>query len=157
MNPIEFIELLGPHASKVNVETGIPVEAMLAQAALETGWLSRTVRDRYTGDDSMNLFNIKGEGPAGSVVTGVVEYSQGKKVWQDAQFRAYNSYEESFSDYASLIVESSRYAPAMAVRDDPIAFAWQLQQCGYATDPGYARKLVAIMRQYILPYFDQLD
>jgi flagellum-specific peptidoglycan hydrolase FlgJ len=37
----------------------------------------------------------------------------------------------------------------MAVRDDPVAFAWELQSSGYATDPKYAQKLVSIMRQYM--------
>ncbi|HBK61308.1 MAG TPA: flagellar assembly peptidoglycan hydrolase FlgJ, partial [Firmicutes bacterium] len=102
MTPEEFVELLRPHAERVFDETGIPVEIMLAQAALETGWLGKTVRDKRTGQDSLNLFNIKGEGPTGSVTVDVVEYSKGRKVWQEAQFRAYNDYAESFSDYASL-------------------------------------------------------
>ena len=38
-----------------------------------TGWLTRTVKDRVTGRDSLNLFNIKGEGPAGSVTASVVD------------------------------------------------------------------------------------
>ena len=74
MMPEEFVELLRPHAERVFEETGIPVEIMLAQAALETGWLQKTVRDKRTGQDSLNLFNIKGEGPAGSVTVDVVEY-----------------------------------------------------------------------------------
>jgi len=149
MMPEEFVELLRPHAERVFEETGIPVEIMLAQAALETGWLQKTVRDKRTGQDSLNLFNIKGEGPAGSVTVDVVEYIKGRKTWQQAQFRAYNDYGESFSDYASLIAQAERYASAMAVRDDPVAFAWQLQSTGYATDPKYAQKLVSIMKRYM--------
>ncbi|MGB4338918.1 MAG: glucosaminidase domain-containing protein [Bacillota bacterium] len=157
MEPRDFVRLLKPHADMVHQRTGIPVEVMLAQAALETGWLTRTVKDRVTGRDSLNLFNIKGEGPAGSVTASVVEYVKGRKVWQDARFRAYNSYEESFEDYASLIAEAPRYAPAMAVRDNPVAFAWQLQSSGYATDPNYAKKLVAVMQQNIRPYLEAED
>ncbi|MEA4882384.1 MAG: glucosaminidase domain-containing protein [Clostridia bacterium] len=149
MTPDEFVQLLMPHAERVHETTGIPVEVMLAQAALETGWLSAPVRDKATGKEALNLFNIKGQGPAGYVVHNDHEYPKGKKIVVEAQFRAYNSYEESFSDYAQLIANSPRYASAMAVRDDPIAFAWELQRCGYATDPKYAEKLTAIMRRHM--------
>ncbi len=152
MEPSEFVSFLRHEAERAQADTGIPVEIMLAQAALETGWLTRTVKDRVTGTDSKNLFNIKGKGPAGWVTTSVIEYVKGRKVWQDARFRAYNSYEESFEDYATLIAEAPRYAAAMAAKDDPIAFAWQLQAAGYATDPHYARKVLSVMHKNILPH-----
>jgi peptidoglycan hydrolase FlgJ len=149
VTPTEFVRLLRPHAERVNQRTGIPVEVMLAQAALETGWLAKPTRDKTTGRDSLNLFNIKGTGPAGSVTALTTEYVRGQKVKVDAQFRAYGSYEQSFADYARLITTNKRYAPAMAVRGNPVAFAQALQQCGYATDPQYAAKLVSIMRRYM--------
>ena len=149
MMPEEFFELLRPHAEKVFEETGIPVEIMLAQAALETGWLKNPIRDKYTGKEAFNLFNIKGEGPAGSVMANDIDYIKGKKVHVEAEFRAYNSYEESFADYASLLTEAQRYAPALAVRDDPVTFAWELQRAGYATDPNYANKLISIMQRHM--------
>lgn len=155
MEPKEFVSLLRRQAEHAHNATGIPVEVMLAQAALETGWLTRTVKDRVTGADSMNLFNIKGKGPAGHVTSSVIEYVKGRKVWQDARFRAYNSYEESFEDYASLIAEAPRYAAAMAAKHDPIAFAWQLQAGGYATDPHYARKVLSVMHKNILPHLSE--
>ncbi len=74
------------------------------------------IRDKYTGKEAFNLFNIKGEGPAGSVMANDIDYIKGKKVHVEAEFRAYNSYEESFADYASLLTEAQRYAPALAVR-----------------------------------------
>lgn len=147
--PQEFFELLRPHAEKVFDETGIPVEIMLAQAALETGWLRSPIRDKHTGQEAFNLFNIKGEGPAGSVVANDIDYIKGKPVHVEAKFRAYNDYAESFTDYASLLTEAPRYASALAVRDDPVAFAWELQRAGYATDPKYASKLVSIMQRHM--------
>ena len=149
MNPTEFVRLLRTHADRVQAQTGIPAPVMLAQAALETGWLAKPTRDKTTGRDSLNLFNIKGVGPAGSVTALTTEYVRGQKVKVEAQFRAYSSYEQSFADYARLITTNKRYAPAMAVKGDPVAFARALQQCGYATDPQYAAKLVSIMRRYL--------
>lgn len=149
MTPREFVKLLRPHAERVNQRTGIPLEVMIAQAALETGWLKYPTKDRHTGRDSKNLFNIKGQGPAGSVTILTTEYLRGERQKVEAKFRAYNSYEESFEDYAKLLSQNTRYAPAMAVRDNPIEFARQLQRCGYATDPQYADKLISIMRQHL--------
>lgn len=157
MEPREFVRFLRHHADRAHADTGIPVEIMLAQAALETGWLTRTIKDRVTGVDSMNLFNVKGTGPAGSVVASVIEYVKGRKVWQDARFRAYGSYDESFDDYAMLIAEAPRYSAAMAAKDDPVAFAWQLQAGGYATDPHYAKKVLSVMQKNILPHLAHLD
>ena len=58
-----------------------------------------------------------------------------------AKFRAYDSYEDSFKDYARLINNSPRYEQARAKTDSAVAYATELQKAGYATDPEYARKL----------------
>jgi flagellar protein FlgJ len=58
-----------------------------------------------------------------------------------AKFRAYDSYEDSFKDYARLITTTPRYAQASQQLDSPQAFASGLQKAGYATDPNYATKL----------------
>lgn len=149
MTPQEFMKLLRPHAERVNFRTGIPTEVMLAQVALETGWLQYPTKDKHTGRDSKNLFNIKGQGPAGSVTVLTTEYIRGQKKKIEEQFRAYHSYEESFADYVRLITTNQRYAPAMAVKSNPVEFVRALQRCGYATDPKYAEKLTAIMRRYM--------
>ena len=58
-----------------------------------------------------------------------------------ARFRAYDSYADSFKDYAKLITGSARYAKAAGNMDSAQAYAANLQQAGYATDPQYAHKL----------------
>ena len=58
-----------------------------------------------------------------------------------ARFRAYDSYEDSFKDYARMITDSPRYAQAKLATSSPQAFASGLQRAGYATDPQYAAKL----------------
>ncbi|OFV88837.1 MAG: hypothetical protein A3D93_05675 [Acidobacteria bacterium RIFCSPHIGHO2_12_FULL_67_30] len=37
---------------------------------------------------------------------------------------------------------------------NPFAFAVELQRCGYATDPRYARKLHLLIRRYHLTQYD---
>ncbi|HHT04891.1 MAG TPA: hypothetical protein GXZ97_01315 [Hydrogenispora sp.] len=149
MTPEEFVETLKPYAKTIYAVFGIHWRAILAQAALETGWLRKPVTDLETGRNSYNLFNIKGEGPAGSVRAYDEQYINGRPVRRIFNFRAYHNYEESFEDYARLITESPRYQSAMAVAEDPEAFVYRIQQAGYAEDPRYAQKLIQIMRKYI--------
>lgn len=157
MEPKDFIDLLELPARSIQNQTGIPWTVIVAQAALETGWLRYPVADINTGRNSYNLFNIKGKGPAGSVQAMDIEYVDGKPRRVLSEFRAYNSYRESLQDYADLITGSERYAPAFQVRDDPEEFARELQKCGYAQDPRYAEKLIAIMRKYLSDMEDSFE
>lgn len=147
---IDFINSVLPGAMAIQKRTGIPAAVMIAQAIQETGWGKYITKDMYTGRNSYNLFNIKGNGPAGHATTRTWEVYNGKRVSINANFRAYNNYEESFNDYAALIAGTKRYAPAMAVKHNPEEFARKLQQCGYATDPNYANALISIMRNWKL-------
>ncbi len=149
MTPEEFIQSLKIHSRSIQNRSGIPWQVILAQAALETQWLRAPVTDISTGRNSFNLFNIKGKGPAGSVKAYDLEYKVGRPRRVVAEFRAYNNYYESMTDYVELISRSKRYAPAMEVVDDPEEFARRLQECGYAADPRYAEKLIMIMRKYM--------
>lgn len=146
MKPKDFIAMLLPGAYEIQLEYTLPAAGMLAQSAQEDAWGQCVTRDMYTGRDSKNLFNIKGSGPAGSVRALTFEYdSQGHRYNTVAYFRAYNSYEESFRDYAGLICGAARYAPALAAAADPREYVRQLQRCGYATDPQYAQSIISII------------
>lgn len=149
MRPFEFIDALLPGAWQIQLEYGLPAAAMIAQAAQETGWGRFITTDMYSGRSSLNLFNIKGAGPAGGVRALTFEYdSQGHRYNTVAYFRAYNGYAESFRDYAELITSKTRYAPAVATAADPREYVRQLQACGYATDPGYAEEIIWIIDYY---------
>lgn len=147
MNPADFIEFMRAKAQEVAYSTGIPPEVMIAQAALETGWGSHILRDKYTGMESNSLFNIRGRGPAGSVIADDLEYHYGHPRVIEARFRAYFSPEQSCDDYAALM-HHPKYAPAMAVRHSPVEFARQVHKCGYSVDPAYSDKLISIMNKY---------
>ena len=144
----EFINLLKPHAEKVAGETGLPAKALIAQAALETGWGQRIVPGRH-GGSSNNLFNIKADqrwsGDKSHVNT--LEFDGMTAGKQKAAFRSYANLEQSLRDYANFIKQHPRYENAVAVADKPEQYAEQLQQAGYATDPQYADKLKTIMQR----------
>ncbi len=141
----DFVAEVWPHALEASRKTGIPPQFMVAQAALETGWGQKQLRNP-DGSPSHNLFNIK----AGSAWKGdtvareVTEYANGQAYTEPARFRAYGSYAESFRDYANLMTRSARYADVLG-QTDPAGFARSLQDAGYATDPMYADKLTRII------------
>lgn len=137
-----FVQRHSKVANDVEKATGIPAAYMLGQAGHETGWGKFEIKQKG-GAPSYNLFAIK----AGANWTGKVaevtttEYVNGVAEKKVARFRAYDSYAESFKDYARLISESPRYAKARMQTGSVQAFASGLQKAGYATDPDYAAKL----------------
>jgi flagellar protein FlgJ len=144
----EFSQKLMPHAVEASQATGIPAPFMMAQAALESGWGRHEVKG-VNGQASHNLFGIKA-GPSwkGATVDALTtEYVDGKPHQTLARFRAYESYSESFQDYARLLKSNPRYQNVLAQGQDMAGFAQGLQQAGYATDPNYASKLMAVMQQ----------
>ncbi|MEO6743991.1 MAG: flagellar assembly peptidoglycan hydrolase FlgJ [Caldimonas sp.] len=146
----DFLRLHQGTASQAELHSGIPAAFMVAQAAHESGWGRREIRNA-DGSSSHNLFGIKAgagwNGPVAEVTT--TEYVGGEPQKVTARFRAYASYAESFQDYARMIKESPRYAgvfaQATSASASPQAFALGLQRAGYATDPAYADKLTRVI------------
>ncbi len=143
-----FQDKLAAHANEASRATGIPAKFMLGQAALETGWGKREIRGA-DGSTSHNLFGIKATGnwTGKTVEVATTEYVNGVAQKRMEKFRAYDSYADSFRDYASLLKNNPRYQHVIANGQDATAFAQGLQNAGYATDPNYAAKLSRIIRQ----------
>jgi flagellar protein FlgJ len=133
--------LAGSAAKQLNVEP----ETLLAQAALETGWGKKVTSDS-SGRSSYNLFNIKADKrwQGDTVTVPTLEFRNGVAVKETATFRAYDSYEQSFSDYVALIRDSARYQSALQAQDGK-TYVRELAKNGYATDPNYAEKISRIM------------
>ncbi|QXL84246.1 flagellar assembly peptidoglycan hydrolase FlgJ [Comamonas sp. NLF-1-9] len=138
----EFVQQHRAAAQAVARESGIPAAFMLGQAGHETGWGRSAIRTA-DGGNSHNLFGIKATGGWQGKVAEVTttEYIDGTPRKLVARFRAYDSYEESFRDYARLITQNPRYEKALAKVDSVQGWAAELQRAGYATDPNYASKL----------------
>jgi len=138
----DFVRKHSDVASKIEKSSGIPASYMLGQAGHETGWGKFEIKQKG-GAPSFNLFGIKaGAGWTGKVAeVTTTEYVNGVAHKKVAKFRAYDSYEDSFKDYARLISESPRYAKVKTQTGSAHAFASGLQKAGYATDPEYAAKL----------------
>jgi flagellar protein FlgJ len=143
-SPEAFVAEILPHAERAAEALGVDPRALIAQAALETGWGRRQIQ----GSDgpAHNLFGIKATGRwSGDVASARThEFVDGAMRAERAEFRAYASPAESFADYVRLLQTSPRYQQALAAGSDIQGFARGLQRAGYATDPAYAAKITAI-------------
>jgi flagellar protein FlgJ len=141
-----FQSRLQAHAEAASKTTGIPAKFMLGQAALESGWGRKEINNA-DGTTSHNLFGIKATaGWHGKTVDAVTtEYVDGVAQRRVEKFRAYDSYADSFRDYAHLLKSNPRYQQVIASGQDAVGFAQGLQRAGYATDPHYADKLTKII------------
>ena len=148
----QFIGSIAEAAVDSADRTGVPASVTIAQAILESYWGSSRL-----AHEANNYFGIKAQtkgGSAGSIWMDVWEVIGGRNVMQSQAFRAYNSIAESFVDHGRFFSENGRYSGALAVRDDPRAFARAINAAGYATDPGYASKLIGLMDRYNLYRYD---
>jgi murein DD-endopeptidase MepM/ murein hydrolase activator NlpD len=119
------------------IAVGMPPQiAPLAavQWALESGW------GKYQSGKN-NVFGIKG---AGTTVQTQEDYGNGM-VTVNASFRDYNSPHESIRDYVQLM-QDPRYAAVQQART-PAEALRAVKAAGYATDPAYVSKGLAIFKQ----------
>ncbi|GGY19384.1 flagellar assembly peptidoglycan hydrolase FlgJ [Massilia dura] len=146
-----FADKLSGHAEEASRATGIPAKFMLGQAALESGWGKREIK-AADGTTSHNLFGIKAgaDWKGKTVDVATTEYVNGRAQRKIERFRAYDSYADSFKDYARLITNNPRYEKVLASAGDAAAFARNLQKAGYATDPNYATKLAAVINKTLV-------
>jgi peptidoglycan hydrolase FlgJ len=147
----EFVDQVLPTIRSAAQAMGLNPLALLAQAALETGWGKRMARTA-DGNPSLNLFGIKADDAWGGAraTANTVEYAGGVATQRQAVFRAYGSIEESVNDFANLLKNSPRYARAAAAGSDAQAYIAGIGRSGYATDPEYANKLNDILQSSTL-------
>lgn len=149
----DFVQTMLPLAQEAADRIGVEPHYLVAQAALETGW-GKSILRRSDGDSSFNLFGIKTHGQwrgeAARAVTS--EYRDGQMVRETANFRAYDSYKQSFHDLVDFLQSNPRYQNALSNTDNSEKFVRELQAAGYATDPQYARKINQIARKIDATY-----
>lgn len=124
----------------------------MAQMALETGW-GKSIPGK-------NAFGIKAAGKHTPYWKGDVynaqtkEVIQGNKISIVAGFRAYQSVQDSILDHNYFLKHIGRYRQVFTA-GTPEAQAQALQSAGYATDPGYAVKLINLINKYDLKRLDE--
>lgn len=122
---------------------GIPASITLAQGLLE----SSAGRSRLASEGN-NHFGIKCH-----------KEWKGSTMLRDDDapnecFRVYNTPEESYHDH-SRFLSRARYQKLFSLEiTDYHAWARGLRECGYATDPNYAARLITIIERYSLYSYD---
>lgn len=141
-----FLGKIWHKAKSAARQLGVNPVAILAQTVLETGWGKFIAKDRQ-GNSSHNLFGIKTSAnwPGSSLNAQTQEFNHGKATTVRQNFKVYASADASFDDYVNLLKTSSRYQAVLASGNDIDRFAKALQKSGYATDPEYGRKLMAVV------------
>lgn len=148
--PEEFIQKLLPQAKQAAEQLGIDPQALVAQAAVETGWGQFMIHD-HRGQNSHNLFGIKADGRWTGDKTAIdtLEFNQGVAKKEKANFRSYTSFGESLKDYVSFVKDNPRYQEAVNNASEPGNYFSALQKAGYATDPEYADKIMSVLNQVV--------
>ena len=117
----------------------IPASITLAQGLLESG-----AGTSFLATTAKNHFGIKCH-----------EWT-GARAYKDAEipnecFRKYNNVADSYEDHSLFLTERPRYRGLFELKKtDYKGWARGLQSYGYATDKGYANKLIDIIERYQL-------
>jgi flagellar protein FlgJ len=141
----EFLTAIAPLAQQTGQQLGVSPDIVAAQAALETGWGKKPLR-QADGADTHNLFGMKAGGNWHGDVTSAMttEDQDGAAIKKTERFRSYPDQASAFHDYAQLLLTNPRYRSALNAGSDAQAFAQGLARGGYATDPAYADKLTRL-------------
>lgn len=140
-----YIEKYAPLAVSEMYRTGVPASITLAQGLLESGnGLSELARK------SNNHFGIKCH-----------NNWKGERVYHDDDakgecFRKYPHPSDSYRDHSDFLRYRDRYKFLFDYRlTDYKAWAFGLKKAGYATDPKYPNKLIALIEEYDLHIYDR--
>lgn len=151
MTPDEFIAAIAPAAQKTKIVSKIPASFTIAQAALESTWGRSQLAQA-----ACNLFGVKADASWGGATLSLptTEYVKGQPVTVQALWRKYPDWHACTDDHAKFLTTNKRYLPAFSHAADSEAFAQAIQLAGYATDPNYASKLIAVIRTHNLKAYD---
>ena len=146
-----FVERVGRIAAAYMQFYGILASLKLAQAILESGWGTSGLATKANA-----LYGIK----ATSTWKGRIYNTQTQEVFDgvnattiNANFRAYDSWEDSTADHSAFLIANHRYSAVIGERDYKRACR-AIHAAGYATDPQYADKLIRLIEQHNLTKYD---
>jgi LysM repeat protein len=141
----EYIQKYYQLAISEMERSGIPASITLAQGC----WESQN-GNSILATEGNNHFGIKCKS----------EW-KGKKIYHDDDakgecFRKYVHAEASYIDHSNFLMAGSRYSFLFQLDPkDYTGWARGLKQAGYATDPGYAERLIKIIEDFKLYVYDE--
>jgi flagellum-specific peptidoglycan hydrolase FlgJ len=161
MKPSEFVAAFGPFAKQTEEKTGISAIAILAQAALESGWGKAAPGNMFFGvkdTDGVNgneqlltttEFSRRADLKFPEIISITPVIRNGQKFFKyivKDYFRKYDTPEACFTDHTKFFFQNKRYATALTVKSDPYKFIDEIAKAGYATAPDYAPMLKSVAR-----------
>ena len=150
----QFIERLVPHAQELQDGYGVLPSIILGQAIFESNWGKSTLASKYN-----NLFGIKAYGDQKKVSLETKEFVNEEWITIQGDFKVYDSWEQSMDDHTQLFVQGVDWNPALYEKvitaTNYQEAAQALQDAGYATDPGYAQKIIQVIETYQLNQYDR--
>ena len=145
-NPkLDYIDKYSDIAIKEMKRTGVPASITLAQGILESN-----AGQCVLATKGNNHFGIKCHNDW-----------KGKTMKMDDNapkecFRVYPNAEASFRDHSDFLRSRDRYKSLFELKQtDYKGWARGLKKAGYATDPGYADKIITLIEDYELYRFDK--
>ena len=155
----DFINRIAPLAQKAWQTDKILPSLTIAQAILESNWGRSELATQANA-----LFGIKAHTDPTHKKTYTKttwEYSNGKYIQIEADFKAYDSWEDSIRDrskyLATRVIGGKKiYADVLGETDYKKACE-KIYKAGYATDPNYPKKLIDIIEKYKLNKFDETE
>jgi peptidoglycan hydrolase-like protein with peptidoglycan-binding domain len=147
----EFIQSIEEGALQGYEKYGILPSLTIAQAILESGWGSSQL-----SKSANNLFGIKAfsDWTRRRINLPTTEWYDGQMKIVNAEFRAYDSFNDSIEDHNKLL-SFARYKTVRECTDYRDACR-QIYECGYATDPRYTEKLISIIEKNRLFEYDNI-
>ena len=138
-----------PAETLASLRAAVPPDGeIVLEAALESAWGTSGLARMAN-----NYFGIKARPGGEAIELPTIEYVNGAPVRVTAKFAQYASIAECFADRDHMITSLPAYQEARAAAADPEAFARALAR-HWATDPGYAEKVLTVYRVHGL---DRLD
>jgi hypothetical protein len=141
----EYIQKYYKLAISEMERSGIPASITLAQGC----WESQNGNSELATEGN-NHFGIKCKSDW-----------KGKRIYHDDDakgecFRKYAHAEASYLDHSNYLMNTSRYAFLFKLDPkDYVGWARGLKKAGYATDPSYAERLIKIIEDYKLYFYDE--
>jgi flagellum-specific peptidoglycan hydrolase FlgJ len=151
---LEYIENYKDLAIVEMYRTGIPASITLAQALHESNYGTSPLAMKAN-----NHFGIKCK----NYWIGKTYYHKDDDLNKRGQliescFRAYTEDIDSYVDRSNFLMQTDRYKVLFNYdKEDYTSWAYGLKNCGYATDPNYAEKLISKIERYNLAAYDKSD
>lgn len=161
LSPKDFVTAFMPYAKETEAKSGISAIAILAQAALESGWNKASSgwmffgvkdTDGINGNEQLlttTEYSRRNDLKFPVIISVTPVLRNGEKYYKyivKDYFRKYNTPEQCFTYHTNFFFKNPRYKTALAVKSDPYKFIDEIAKAGYATAPDYATLLKSVAR-----------